>query len=495
MWKELVRLESVVVALFFAALVTIGHVYFLDVSADPRMVLQPWLLRNGFLQYEHIADEHAPLLPQVLAWLLPLFQDDALVTMRVAHGFFIGSAVVVAALWAYQVSGRWGALATSAFFWNWSTPFGYWGMWHNLALSPVYLLFFITLVSSWRRLIWKMVVLGLITGLAMLLKQHAVLLLLIGLAWLVWQAYRSRISRRSLFAMALIYLLSASALVAAYVAYYLVRGGSVAALVYWPLIFNVESGYHIAGRLLASTTDIYHMLPAFIMLVPFLISIVRPQADMTPPRAARFWLFTCLLASIVFLYPRYSIPHWAVALPFAALLSGIACADLVKDARLRIARNSTQWGLYMAIVILWLIQGALLYWPYWNGTRTQTLIKYGHLVELAHSLETRIPADGGLVLVPDNEAISNLYYLLQRRPPYFWVMNYPWFMSETTIERWIEVVEQERPQTLLYFVDLATLASDAPDILEYVEQNYETVETLTWENRLVHVMIRRGQTG
>jgi hypothetical protein len=38
-----------------------------------------------------------------------------------------------------------------------------------------------------------------------------------------------------------------------------------------------------------------------------------------------------LVLGIIPHYPHYSPKHWPVAFPFPALISGIACADLVRD--------------------------------------------------------------------------------------------------------------------------------------------------------------------
>jgi hypothetical protein len=52
-------------------------------------------------------------------------------------------------------------------------------------------------------------------------------------------------------------------------------------------------------------------------------------------------------------------------------------------------------------------------------------------------------------------------------------------------------MEDERPQTLLFFKDRLDLATYVPEILDYVGQHYQVEEILTWEGSEVQVMSRQ----
>lgn len=150
-----------------------------------------------------------------------------------------------------------------------------------------------------------------------------------------------------------------------------------------------------------------------------------------------------------------------------------------------------QWSIYSAIIAVWFLQGVTIHWPYWQGSKTQTFPKYSHLANLATTLEDRLPPGDEIVLLPDNEAVGNLYYYLQRTPPHFWIMYYPWFVTPETNAKWIETVDAEKPQTLLFFGKPTPLENNAPEILAYVLENYETIDSVTWENGTVQIMTRR----
>ena len=47
----------------------------LNLSLGPRVILQPWMLQNGFVPYEHIVDLHSPLMPMIIAALRQLEAD------------------------------------------------------------------------------------------------------------------------------------------------------------------------------------------------------------------------------------------------------------------------------------------------------------------------------------------------------------------------------------------------------------------------------------
>jgi hypothetical protein len=47
----------------------------LPLSLGPHVILEPWLLLQGYLLYEEIADLHSPLLPLLLSGVMPIFPD------------------------------------------------------------------------------------------------------------------------------------------------------------------------------------------------------------------------------------------------------------------------------------------------------------------------------------------------------------------------------------------------------------------------------------
>jgi hypothetical protein len=479
------------VAAVATLILTWGHLFLFSSNADPRMVLQPWLLYQGFIQYVDIADEHAPLLPQILAWLLPLFGEDALLTARVVHAVLVAATTLLTTLWVGRKAGVAAALATALFFLSWSMRFGFWGMWHNLALSPLYVLLFIILVE-WpndRKLFLKVAILGILTGVGILLKQQAVLLLFIGLAWLGYLLHIRQLLFLRFLSAFTGYLVSIAAPILLYLLYYLSRGGAIADIFYWVLWFNVTSGYSRLGWLPPTAGAINQILPAFLLLVPFVFTLRSHSLPGIPP-LTRGFLLAFLAAALIYLYPRYSLPHWVVAFPFIAAASGIVCAEILSSLRRHEGKRQLQHALYWGLILFWALYAWTIYASAWSGP-PRTMLKYSHLTVLATELESRIPPDSTMVLLPDNEALGNLYYLMRKQPPRFWVMNYPWFMNERVINRWLEVIEMEKPQILIHTEDMAALWDEAPELVDYMVSYYETIDSIVWEDRAVHIMTRR----
>jgi hypothetical protein len=61
--------------LVLLALQAFAYAAGLPLSLGPRVILEPWLLRQGYLLYEEIADLHSSLLPLLLSAVMPIFPD------------------------------------------------------------------------------------------------------------------------------------------------------------------------------------------------------------------------------------------------------------------------------------------------------------------------------------------------------------------------------------------------------------------------------------
>lgn len=422
---------------------------------------------------------------------MPLFRGDALLAARATHALLIGSTVFASVLWARSRSGRWAALATGAFFLAWSN-LAYWAMWYDLALAPLYLMLFFLLSQQGQENAMKRLGLaGLITGLAVLIKQQALVLVVTLPLWLIQQYRLRRIGPRQGIALSLLYLLAVAVPIGAYLGYYYRLARTFQELLYWSVSFNLTGDYKSLGHLAPTADQLRQVLPAFLLLVPFMASLLGPQglrSNAVPSRDQRIWLLIFFILAALMLYPRYSTMHWAAALAFIALISGIACADLVSQQKDR-STWPTTWGVYLAVVLLWTLSAVFTYSARLNA-RSQTLIEFSPLIELADQLKRRDLPHEGLVLFPDDEGVSNLYYLLQRPPPKFWMMHYPWFMHRDTIARWLQVVEAERPQTLIFFPGRGGYETYAPEIVDYIQSRYQRIDTLDWRGQAVHIMTR-----
>ncbi len=111
---------------------------------------------------------------------------------------------------------------------------------------------------------------------------------------------------------------------------------------------------------------------------------------------------------------------------------------------------------------------------------------------MAETLRPLMSNDTSLVILPVDEGIANLYYLLGKLPPHYYLDFYTYFINDQTTQKWLDAVEQEQPKMLLYFPQRFDLATYSPRILEYVQVHYEVTKTISSEQGEVQVMMRKN---
>lgn len=477
---------SVLLALFFTTR--------LSITADPRMVLQPWLLNQGFIPYLHIADEHSPLLSHLLAWLQALLENDGILTLRLAHAATLTLLFALVSTWLWTRYGLWATAVGMAFFWAFAARFGLTTFWYNLALAPVFFVFFILLsvFSLERHYLWRVLFSGVLVGIGVLFKQQAIVLVPVFLIWLGLVRQRLQSNRRLARTALLLFIAGMTTPVVLYIAFYLAVGGNLAALMEWTILFNLTSGYARLGFLLPSHFDMLAIWPAFLLVAPFVASLWMSDSFPGQERLLRLWLLICALSSLIFLYPRYSPPHWAAAFGFIAAMAAIVSADIVRiGSGISTSAARAVRTLVASFLFFWLTYGAFLLWPGMVGTNQPRLLKFDDSRELAELLKPMLPLHSTLVFVPDNEAVSNAYYVLQRTPPRFWMMHYPWFMQPSVRERWLAELDRNPPDFAVWIDDLQDLSSTGPEIQPFIFDRYVETSTFIWQGRTVHLLQRK----
>ena len=486
-------LEGMVISVLFAASITLGELFLLDIQLHPRMVLQPWLLQRGFLQYTNIPDEHSPLLPQVLSWLQPLFKGNAVRTAKVVFAGLVFLIVCMSLLWLYQRYGRWACLAGGAFFVAYS-GLAYWALWYDLALSPVYLLIFfgMTTQAPWIfiRFKWRILALGLAGGLAVLIKQQAILVVAAVMVWVVLLFKDRRLTLRQLAASLGLYSLGVILPVLAYVGYFWHRGGALGDFFYW-VFFPLTNNVAASSRLLPTSAQVRQVLPVFFLLIPFVFTIFyRGQKSMDNERSTRIWVLIFLVITAITQYPRYSTMHWASCLAFIAIGSAIVCGDLLRLGEKGSNNLFIQRGIYFGFVLLWLSALLTVYMPRLSRNPPPVQIEYQPLIELSAQLREQNLEGASFVIFPDNESVSNLYYLLNTTPPTYWLMTYPWFMNHLSLSRWEDALDREKPDYVILFSGSLDWCNNL-NALAYIQARYQTQKTLQWQGSPVQILSRR----
>lgn len=473
-----------------------AYAAFLPLSLGPRVVLQPWLLQRGFLLYDQVADEHAPLLSLLLTWLQPL-AGNSLLLAKAALVVLLAIITLLVFISALRADGKAAGIIAVAFMALWSPDFGYGKLWHETLLAMLYTL----ILLAWRPGRGHQagrraaVVTGLLFGLSVLAKQHAGLVAL-GVACWTWLVGR-RSGRRLRTVGLEILLMTGAALipVALLVAYHLWLGGTVASLAYWTLGFSLLSNQAGLSLLWPPASQLGIVAPAFLLLLPFALNwwAGRRSADERWQREglALILLFTGSLT----VFPRFSLFHLQPSLPILAWISSLSLVRLTRQVR-------TAWrspgrvaaGLLVAtFVALWLVAGGREYWGVPTKVEEPQITEYSELVPLAGELRRTIPSGESVYVMPDNEGVANLYYLLQAEPPRFWVpTDYPWFMIPNVRARALAELRLQPPEWIIDVPDGWNFQSTGRPILDFVQANYQSVAQIHWNGGEVHLLHRRS---
>jgi hypothetical protein len=490
---------TAVVALALLALVLAiqGYAYcrFLPLSLGPRVVLQPWLIATqGFLTYDHIADQHTPLMPDLIALVVPFYAEG----WRAARDVLVGL-LSLTTLLAYAAGRRaagWRAgLVAACGIACWSAAFGMTKLWHESFLAPLY----VGLVLLHARPVERgdgpeprrqVVLAGLLCGAGVLVKQHAVLVGAALVAWYGWRGWMRRERVAAVAARLLVFATASAATVLGGVAVHWLRGGSLTAWWYWVVRFSGEVGFVKLAALPPTAEQLLPLAPACVFLPAAVWWSVRGAdraqrpadgADARPLHA--FGLLVALAASMT-VYPRFAAFHLAAALPVVAWLAGVAAASGLESTR-KLVRVATAMAL-----IAWLGLGLHASAAAGAASPRHAIAEYSDLVEPAGQIEHVIGPSATVYVFPDDESTANLYYLLGKAPPRFWVFTYPWYMTAGTERRVLRLLEQRPPDWVIR--PSTGWGHYAPEVFAWVSLHYEPRNSVPWAGRSLELLQRRA---
>ncbi len=324
---------------------------------------------------------------------------------------------------------------------------------------------------------------GFLCGVALIVKQHAVVLL--GLAAL-GAALPLRPWRTSLGRLAL---LGAAAAIAplAFALYQWLRAGTLAGTLYWVVLYALTSGYRGETAIPPTPAQLALVAQAEVLVPAAVALLVEARRRGAPAWRPCAWGLALLIAAGVPAYPRFELFHLQAALPVLAFLSAFV---LVRAWRAYRPARGFVLGVALGATLL---AGAAALRPVQQALdweRPQYVYEYSDLVPLAGALRPHLGAGERIYIYPDDEATSNLYYLLGQEPPVFWIFHYPWYMLEPIQERIVETLEAAAPQWVIYFPGRWGEPASAPQVASAIAARYERVETLEWAGGEVHLLRR-----
>jgi len=469
-----------------------AYLYILPLSLGPRVILQPWLMQQNYLLYKNIADEHSPLMYFLLLAAQPL-ASNSLEAAKLTLVLLIGL-IALLTFWAGWESGGWLSGTFSVlFFALWTPIFGYSKLWHETFLAPLYIL----LVILWRILIPSRTnthlffTTGLLLGVALLIKQHALLVILAIALWHSLNSWRVRRPAQYLLWEIAFLFFGVSLPVSAFTIYYWLQTGTLKELVFWVIIFNFINNYTQWASLRPSVDHIRLLVPAYLMLPPFIANLLN-QGRQDIRRIQEELGLVLLVSSSLMIYPRFGFFHLQASLPVLAWVSGTTLANIFYEGRKSKSSLYLIRGLVCSLPLLWMLYAGIP--PVYNALRSgqpRKIYEYSDLVPLANEIRQRIGPTDCIYVLPDDEATANLYYLTQCKPPELWApTSYPWFMIDTVKPQIVSALEKASPVWIVYFPGRWGIEQHGQELLNYVQENYHLEATLSWAEGEVWLLRR-----
>jgi len=448
----------------------------LSLSLGPRVILEPWLLRQGYLLYEEIADLHSPLLPLLLSVLIPLF-PDGLSMARAVLVVIISISTLLTFLVGRRAGGWLGGLWATGFLIVWSPVFGFGKLWHEALLTPLYTLILLSYdPTTTRRSVRSLLWLGLLGGIGLMIKQHAIVVLAALVGWNAIAGWRrgrplGGILRDTL-------LIGAAVLLPllGFLAYQLLRAGTLHGFLYWTLDYNLAGPYRTMAALWP-TRDQLGVLVSAALLLPAaaLLGIARARQDEDEWLRVG-WGFALLVASAVTAYPRFHFFHLQPALPVVAWLSTWVLASTL---RVTSPVRTFAAGIALALPLFWTLTAGASYGALLDP-KPQYVYEYSDLVPVAEQvMQHKAPGERGFIF-PDDEATANLYYLTKTLPPTPWIFTYPWYMMDWVQDRILDHLQTQPPDWIVYFPERWDIEQQAPRITGYISSHYRQDIPLEW---------------
>jgi hypothetical protein len=482
-------LKLAVVAALSALVIFQAWAYFtrMQLWIGPRVLLQPWLIARGFVMYRDIVDLHAPLMPLILSALVPLFRDGILLA-KVVIVALLSLSVLLTFEAARRSAGWIAGLAAAWFFVVWSPTFVFFKLWHESFLAPLYLLWLFFHVPSGKpRTVAQSLLLGVLGGAAVLIKQHAALPFA---AFVVWNIVTRRHFKSPVSAVlretGWILSGTASALLA-FVVFQTIRAGSIEAFLFWTFKFNVVGEYKPFAFKCPTFAEI-GVIASFLLMLPAALSAMAHAKRRGDPVWLTFGLLLLLIVTgSATAYPRFEFFHLQPVLSMIALTTVLTFAYVLRRTD---GGRFFAVGVAFALTCFWSVTAGYQYLPVIRPETNRPMWEYSALKPLADEIRKSVPEKQSIYIFPDSEVYSNLYYLLRAEPPRFWVLHYPWYVIDRVRLRILRMLDDSPPEWIICFPDRYGFVTRTPDIDHAIRIRYRQVNVIQWQAGQVQLLKR-----
>jgi hypothetical protein len=414
----------------------------LRIYLNVAVVLMPWLLNQpGYRLYDNVILQHAPGTMWLGAALYPLLPDPQ-IRIQVMMALVSGGSLL-------------GIFLLGRRLWGW--PFGllaacFYGAWGPVMTDrPMYFEVTIGLLTLWAIFTWsradsprwKAFVAGILVGLAILFKQHA---LAVAIVFVIWRVLA--LDLRRAVPDSLIFLLGTAIPVGGTLGT-LALQGRLAATLFWTWTFNFQASFE--ARLPAG--EEWPILALWLWMAGIYALFVIPRRESW--RSEGTLLLGLIPATMAPAILRYGRFHLSAAVQIVALASTggvyhllIWLAESGRSQRLQ-AISLGALGIGAAALAL----GCALP-PYYQVKLGPRLSEYSELIPVAEALAEEFDAEPGtrIWVIPEFDPTDNLYAVGGYLPPTYWVQSYDWYLAVPGVkERMLGSLRESPPKYALVF--------------------------------------------
>ncbi len=459
----------------------------------PHIILEPWLLLQGWGMYRELPDHHTPLMPLLMALAQGILGDELRAGKLVLVGLLLLTLGLVYVLTA-RLGSKNAALWAAVLFVGWSPFFKLGQLRFEAFLMPLYLLAWVVWPPAEnRRLGLRALLAGGVLGVAFLIKQQAAVFLIFLLAWQSMVMLREQLPRPQLFRALAGAGLGFGAPVLLALAVYLLWGGRADALWFWVVVFNTGDLARLLA--LAPTPDELRQLALVLLFVPLYLAWAGWHIRSRQPGWGSHGApLSLLLGGLLLAIPRYGSEHLQPALPGLAILTGL----FLETLRRRLLRENrwkqAAYGLMVAIILgQSLGYGVQLTLQASPPNQPRYIHEYSLLPPLAEQVRQQVGVGECPYIFPEDEANSNLYFFLRCPPPgRLWLFTaYPWFSRFNLPQQALNAFQTASPRWVIYFPLRWGVEEHNPLLTAYIKDHYTTRATLVFENSAVWLMERQ----
>ena len=447
------------------------HIFWLTISAHSGQVAIPWMMNRGATLFDQILEQHAPLSSAIAALAQRALPFAAVDVDRLLNLILVLLLTLLIYVLTMQLSdgNQTAAVAAILVF---------------ALFVPVYgnvLFYFDTLLGFWVLLAtviwvrhddaksnWESILTGLILGLATISKQHAWLVVILFLLWIIWNIRQIRV---------IAFFLGGVIIPTAIVMIIVALQGNFDNYIYWNWTFN------LAGLMDSVPLDgdfFRKLLLTNIFVLAFAWLALQQR------RGRAVWVLILLIwtTTMATLYPRVGEIHVMAHLPFLAVMSGVVLGGVVPViwSSIRSWRNASGAdvvlvGVVLAIFLSWLWMGVVAYLP--SSIGQAGTLAHDEYATLVDQLNNEISENDTLYILPQTDSTPQLHTLTNLLPPNTWVKGWHWYfegegVTNTLLAEW----EENAPNYVVIFPDLLEVGEPGiTPLVEFVESNYEELFT------------------